>query len=148
VGLERYSVVVTITKEYPMFSSPTFLRRVLLADALSSAAMGVALLFATGPLAALFGMPPALLRGAGILLVPFAATVLWAALSERISRPLIWTVVAMNGLWVVDSAILLVSGWVAPTALGLAFVIAQALAVAAFAEMQALGLRRSTLARA
>jgi hypothetical protein len=39
---------------------------------------------------------------------------------------------------------LLVSGWVAPTALGYAFVIAQAAVVAVLAELQIAGLRRTT----
>ena len=41
---------------------------------------------------------------------------------------------------------LLVSGWVAPTALGYAFVIAQAIVVGVFAELQFVGLRRSEAA--
>jgi hypothetical protein len=38
---------------------------------------------------------------------------------------------------------LLVTGRIDPSALGIAFVVAQALAVAAFAEIQYLGLKRS-----
>jgi hypothetical protein len=39
--------------------------------------------------------------------------------------------------------VLLASGWVAPTALGYAFVLGQALVVAILAECEYLGLRRS-----
>jgi hypothetical protein len=48
-----------------------------------------------------------------------------------------------NALWVVDSLLLLVSGWVSPTSAGYAFVIAQALVVLMYADFQIVGLRRS-----
>jgi hypothetical protein len=51
-------------------------------------------------------------------------------------------------LWVVGSVALLISGLVAPTMLGTAFVIAQALIVAILAELQLLGLKRQRLATA
>jgi hypothetical protein len=55
-------------------------------------------------------------------------------------------IIALNVLWVAGSIGLLVSGWVAPTALGYAFVIAQAIVVGVFAELQFVGLRRSEAA--
>ena len=57
-------------------------------------------------------------------------------------------VVLGNALWVADSVLLLMSGWVAPTSAGYAFVIAQALVVLMYAEFQYVGLRRSTVAMA
>jgi hypothetical protein len=51
-------------------------------------------------------------------------------------------VVAVNAVWAADSLLLLLSGWVAPTALGVAFVLAQAAAVAVLAVLQALGQQR------
>ena len=53
-------------------------------------------------------------------------------------------IIAINALWVAASFGLLLSGLVAPTPLGYAFVIAQALAVALLAELQFIGLRRTT----
>ncbi len=47
-----------------------------------------------------------------------------------------------NVLWAVDSLMLLLSGWVAPNVLGYAFVVAQAVVVAVFAEIQYSGLRK------
>jgi hypothetical protein len=55
-------------------------------------------------------------------------------------------IIALNLLWVVGSMGLLMGGWVAPTALGTAFVIAQAVAVGVFAELQFIGLRRTQAA--
>lgn len=119
-----------------------FLRRVLLLDAAASGAMGVLLLLAAGPLVDWLGLPLALLRGAGIVLLPFAAWVTWVATRNPISRRMTWVVVVVNVLWVLDSVLLLFTGWVEPTALGYAFVLGQAFVVAALAEAQYVGLRR------
>ena len=51
--------------------------------------------------------------------------------------------IVANAVWSADSLLLLVTGWVQPTAAGTAFVIAQAVAVAVYAELQFVGLRRS-----
>ena len=52
---------------------------------------------------------------------------------------------ACNGVWALDSMLLLATGWVSPSALGYAFVIGQALVVAAFCELQVVGVRRAAL---
>lgn len=128
--------------------SPVFLRRVLLADAATSAACGVLLTLGAGLLAPLTGLPPALLSEAGLLLFPFAALVVYAATRASLSRPLVWTIIAGNALWAVDSIGLLLSGWVEPTLVGESFVIAQAIVVAVFAELEFFALRRSVQAAA
>ena len=121
-----------------------FLRRVLLADGLASGSTGLLLALAAGPLADLLGLSTTLLRTTGVILLPFAAFVLWLATRPTISRRLVWALIATNALWTIDSVALLLTGWVDPTTLGVAFVIGQALVVAAFAEMQYLGLRRAS----
>ncbi|MDQ3806299.1 MAG: hypothetical protein M3416_21030 [Acidobacteriota bacterium] len=120
-----------------------FLRRVLLADAATSGASGLLMTLGSGPLGDLLGVPPPLLRYAGLSLLPFAALVAYLATRERLPRPAVWAVIALNALWAADSILLLVGGWVGPTALGYAFIVAQALVVAAFAEAQYIGLRKS-----
>jgi hypothetical protein len=123
-----------------MLNHPMALRRLLLADAVASGATG--LLVAAAPLSGLLGLPSGLLRGAGLILLPYAALVAWLAL--RRAEPLrwaVWSVVGVNAVWAADSVLLLLSGWVAPTALGLAFVLAQALVVAGFAVLQAMALQ-------
>ncbi|MCY1343018.1 hypothetical protein D9M68_313770 [compost metagenome] len=119
------------------------LRRVLLADGLVSGATGLLMLLAADWLGAFLELPRGLLFGAGLSLLPFAAALFWLARRETLSRPLVWAVIAINAVWVLDSLLLLVSGWVAPNLLGHAFVIAQAVAVLAFAELQWFGLKRS-----
>jgi hypothetical protein len=58
------------------------------------------------------------------------------------SRPAVWVIIVANAAWTAASLLLLVSGWVTPTTLGYLFVVVQAAAVAIFAELQWLGLRR------
>ncbi len=116
---------------------PSFLRRTLAVDAATCAAMGGLLVFASAPLAGLLGLPAALLFYAGVALFPCAVLMLLA----MGSRPLARLVVAGNAAWILGSvAVLLLTS---PTALGYAFVIAQALAVAALAELEYLGLSRA-----
>jgi hypothetical protein len=119
------------------------LRRALQADALASGAMGLLLALAAGPLEELLGLPRALLVGAGIGLLPFALALGWLANRESVRRGWIWAVLAINAVWVIDSLSLLAGGWVEPTLLGKVFVIAQAVAVGALAELEFFGLRRS-----
>ena len=123
-------------------SSP-LLRQALVADATTSAAFGLMMLIGAGALSAVFGLPEMLLRLAGLVLLPYAAFIGWLGLREQIQKPIAWAVVLGNALWVVDSLLLLVSGWVSPTSAGYAFVIAQALVVLMYAEFQIVGLRRS-----
>jgi hypothetical protein len=52
-------------------------------------------------------------------------------------------VIAANAIWAIDSIALLFTGWVQPNLLGQAFVVAQALSVAAIAELQYIGVKRS-----
>lgn len=130
------------------FQSPAFLRRVLLADAVSALAMGLMLIAAAGMLEPLLGLSAVLLREAGFVLIPIAAFVAYAGLRRELSRRLVWTVIVLNALWVVDSFVLLFSGWVSPTVLGQVFIAGQAVVVAVFAELEFFGVRRARLAAA
>jgi hypothetical protein len=128
----------------PMSSAPpNFLRRVLLADGVISGTTGLALAVAAGALEPVLGLPAALLRYAGVSLLPFAAFVIWLGTRDTISRSMVQVVIALNAAWVAASAGLLLSGQVAPSAMGYVFVIGQAVAVAVLAETQYVGLRRA-----
>jgi hypothetical protein len=120
------------------------LRVALLADAAASGVLGLGLALLSGPLASLLGLPEALPRYVGAALLVWAAVVLWLATRSRLPRGAVWAVIGLNALWAADSILLLLTGWIAPTALGLAFILVQAAAVAAFAEIQYVGLKRST----
>ena len=130
------------------FRSPRFLRGALLTDAIASGAGALLMLAGAGLLAAPLGLPAALLREAGLILVPFVAFVAWLGTREHLGGAAVWSVIGLNALWVVGSGVLLTGGWVAPTLLGHAFVIAQAVVVAVFAELQFMGLQRASRALA
>ena len=125
----------------------TFLRRALVADAALTGSTAILLTAAATPLEDLLGLPAALLRGAGLSLIPFTALLLYLLRGDSVSRAAAWFIIACNALWAVDSIVLLFTGWVDPTILGQVFVVFQALVVAAFAEAQYVGLRRAEYAR-
>ncbi|BCH33941.1 hypothetical protein MesoLjLc_58710 [Mesorhizobium sp. L-8-10] len=83
---------------------------------------------------------------ASLLRPAFVALLLVTARRQTVSRLVLIDTIAINVLWVVASFGLRISGSVAPNVLGIAFVAAQALTVALFAELQFVGLRRSAAA--
>ena len=126
-----------------------FLRFALLGDAAASGATGLLLAAGAGSLAGLLDLPEALLRIAGLVLLPYAAFVAWLGTRKGgAPRNAVRAVVAINLLWALDSVLLLAAGPVAPNGLGIAFVLAQALAVMGFAALQWTALRGATAAPA
>jgi hypothetical protein len=126
-----------------MMSRDSFLRRALLVDAVITGATGALMAGGAGLLAGVLGLPEPLLRYAGLVLLPFAAFVAFAATRATVWRGAAWAAVLINALWALESVALLVTGWVAPAPLGYAFVLSQAAVVAGFAALQFLGLRRA-----
>jgi hypothetical protein len=128
--------------------SYSFLRRVLMLDALASGAMGAGLLLLAPVAASLLELPEALLRETGIVLIPFAAFVGYLASRAQPPRFGVWAVIVVNAIWTIDSIALLFTDWVAPNAFGCAIVIGQAVVVGVFAELEYLGLRKGAVAMA
>lgn len=126
-----------------LIQSSPLLRNALALDAAACAGMGLLLATAAAPLAAPLGLPEALLRGAGIVLLPCAALLGFLASRAALPRLAVHAVIGINLLWIVDSLAILVLGWFAPTGLGIAFVLIQAAAVAIVTELEVIGLRRS-----
>lgn len=124
----------------------TFMRGVLFADAAACVATGLLLTFGSGLLGQYLGLPAGLLRYAGLSLLPFAALLVYLAAREALSRGAVWAVIGLNALWTVDSVLLLLTGWVSPTELGYAFVVAQASGVAVLAGLEYVGLRKAETA--
>ena len=116
----------------------TLLRRVLYVDAATCAAMGALLTLDAGVLAPLFGLPAMLLQYSGFSLFPIAAFMLWVATRAALPLPGVWLVIVGNAGWVAGSAALLALA--SPTAIGYAFVVAQALGTAALAALEYGGL--------
>ena len=121
----------------------SFLRRTLTIDALMTGATALLLVLAGGALAQLLAVPEPLLRYAGVALVPFVLYVGFLARREVVSRASVVAIIALNIAWVVASVWLLVGSSIQPNALGYAFIVAQAVAVALFAELQYVGLRKA-----
>ncbi|MHA6491945.1 hypothetical protein ACX0MV_01705 [Pseudomonas borbori] len=119
------------------------LRRALLADGLVGVSTGALLVLASDWLSGLLALPRELLLGAGLTLLPLAAFLIWLSRREPMPRVAVWAVLAINALWVIDSALLLVSGWLTPNLLGYSFIISQAVTVALFFELELIGLKRS-----
>lgn len=123
-------------------TSPAGLRRVLWADALSGSGTAVLHLALAGSLSALLGLPGPLLSASGILLLLYVALAGTLALQATPSRALLGALVIGNFAWVVACLALLFGGWVAPTMLGEAYLVVQAVAVLVLAELQWMALRR------
>ena len=124
--------------------SDTFLRYALLADAIASGATGLLMTAGAGLLEGPLGLPAALTREAGLLLVPYVAFLAFVGTRQHMSRTAVQTTIALNVIWATCSFALLLTDYVVPTALGYAFVIGQAAVVALFAELQFIGLRQSS----
>lgn len=118
----------------------SLLRTVLAIDSLTCAVTGVALSSAAGALSEPLGLSAQLLRGAGLSLFPFAIYLAYLAKRDALSSTGVRVAIALNVLWVLDSALLF--AWTAPTALGYAFVSAQALAVLVISGLELVGLKR------
>ena len=120
------------------------IRRVLILDAFTCVAAGLLMLLGGPALSESLGLSPLFLQGAGLSLLPFAAYLAYVARRPVLPRAHLWVIVACNAAWVLDSVLVLATGWVQPTALGYTFVIVQALAVLVLAELEWVGLRRTS----
>ena len=119
-----------------------FLKRVLLLDAASCLGMALGLVAGAAALAGPLGLPPALLRGAGISLIPIG--LFMALVATRIAPPaaLVWLIILGNAGWVAQSlGLIAISPTVSP--LGTAFVGAQAAFVTLLMVLEYAGLRRA-----
>ncbi len=127
---------VTITK---------FLRNVLYADILFSC-VGAVLMAAGSPiLSPLLNIPAGLLVGAGAVLVPWVIGLMLIARRQQVSKAVMVDVIGINLLWAAVCFGLMIGGWIAPNALGVAFVSAQAVAVALLGSLQWRGLQVQTV---
>ncbi|WP_431204042.1 hypothetical protein ACQ86E_02470 [Bradyrhizobium betae] len=127
-----------------MIDASTFLRRALLADAIFSGVAALGFTFGAGAFATLFNLPESLLRETGLFLIAYTALVGWLATRSAVPRPLVLLVVVGNAAWTAGSIALLLSGAVSPNIGGELIVVAQAIATGVFAELQYVGLRKSS----
>jgi hypothetical protein len=127
-----------------MINPSSFLRRAIQADAIFSGISAVLLTFGAGALAPFLNLPEALLRETGLFLIAYAALVGWLGTRDAMPKALVAIVIAGNAAWTLASIALLFSDAVTPNMLGEAAVAMQAIVVGALAELQYIGLRRSS----
>jgi hypothetical protein len=125
--------------------SDTLLRRALQANAAFSAVSGAVLIAGAGPLGAASGLPAIALTIMGAILIPYGLFIAYAATRPAIDRRVAWAAIVLDALWVIDSLIILATGWAPLTPAGWWAVLILALVVAIFAEVQYLGLRRNSM---
>lgn len=119
----------------------TTLQNVLLLDAATCFAAGALMAFGSNFVAGLTAIPGPLLTWAGLILFPIAALMVYAGLQAAPPRPIVWLIVLGNIGWVAASLALFAV--IAPNALGAAFILAQAAAVAVLALLEHSALQRS-----
>ena len=123
-------------------SRPSLLRHALQANGCFSALSGAVFLLAAQPIARLAGLDPLQVRSLGPGLLLFATWLFWISSRRRIPARQAWIVVALDLLWVLGSAALLL-GHLAPlTVAGRWLVGLIAVAVLLLADLQAYGLYR------
>lgn len=119
------------------------IRFALTADAIATAATGALLAVGGALLADLTGLPAAATLPLGLFLIAFAALVGWVGMQRETPRGAAMLIVIVNGAWVVASVIVVLAGTFPLTLIGVAFVLAQAIAVAALVALQWVGLGRA-----
>jgi hypothetical protein len=115
------------------------IRQSLQLDAVASGALGLLLLVLSGPAEEHLGLAVGLSLGVGAFLLVWAAAVGWA--STKDSLALTTEIGYANLGWVVASIVFAIAADL--PGLGVAFVLAQAAAVALFAELQLVGVRKA-----
>ncbi|MRV76198.1 hypothetical protein GJ700_31265 [Duganella sp. FT92W] len=120
-----------------------FLKNAFIADAVASGAIGALHLARPQAVTGLLNLPEALLQGTGLFMVVYVLMLAGLAASRTLWRPLALFVVVGNVLWALASIDILVLGMVAPSALGEAYVVVQAIATLGFAWLQYIGVKKS-----
>jgi hypothetical protein len=121
---------------------PGLLRLALRADAIFCLATGAISLVEAQPLGALLGVAPLALSILGAVVAVYGAFLLYTAAQAQISRRIALVALVLDAIWVIDSLVLLIGGWLPLTSAGMWTIGLVALAVATLAELKFFGLRR------
>lgn len=121
-----------------------FLQNVLRANAIFSTVSGLVFIFFARSLAELMGITNSMiLVGLGVLILPFAVYVYKISTMETFNSKLVWVIIELDLLWVVASAVLLLTNLVPLTTAGKWTVGLSAAIVAVFAVLEYAGLRKA-----
>ncbi|HZM83903.1 MAG TPA: hypothetical protein VFC19_49935 [Candidatus Limnocylindrales bacterium] len=126
----------------PTRPADRFLRVALRVDSLASGLTALAFLGTPKVSKDLFGFSPEFTVPTGVFLLVFAAGVWLAASPRTLNAKAVIAVIALNIAWVVASVVTLATGVLPLTALGVGYAVVQAIAVAALAELEYMGLRK------
>lgn len=124
-------------------ASSSLLRFALRLDGVGSLACGALATLAAAPLAAWFQTSAGAVLAVGLFMLAYGLTVFWLGQRPHLPRWVVLAVIGGNLLWVLESLLLPLLGWISPTPLGWTLLLAQAVGVALFAQLQYSGLRRS-----
>ena len=124
------------------------LRLGLRLDAMLSLAAAAAVPLLLVPLSTALGFSREQMILVSAFMFGWAALTGWMGGQTRLPAWSVWLAIVVNIEWAAASLLLPAFGWIAPNALGWTLLVAQALGVLAFAELQWLGLRRSERIRA
>lgn len=125
-----------------VYPSP-LLKTALVADAIVSGGVAVLQLVAASWLSELLMLPRTLLVETGGFLVAYTILLIVLARSTRVWSAIVGIVVLGNVGWAAGCVGLLATDALAPSGLGVAFVLVQALAVLVFAVLEYMGLKAS-----
>jgi hypothetical protein len=132
-----------VTTQAAPLARSNLLRYALRGDAIATAITGALCIIDAQPLAALLGIqPPLALEILGAVLALYGAFLFYIAAQAQLGRRIVIAAIVLDGIWVLDSAILLVSGWLPLTSVGMWTIGLIAVAVAVVAELKFFGLRR------
>ena len=134
-----------VTTQSSQFARSNLLRYAVRGDAIITAATGAICLADAQPLATFLGIqPPLALQILGAVLVLYGAFLFYTAAQTQLNRRIATAAIALDLIWLIDSAILLVAGWLPLTSAGMWTIGLIAVAVAIVAELKFVGLRRSS----
>jgi hypothetical protein len=122
----------------------TFLRNALKLDAALSTVMLAGMTVGAATLAPATGLPQGLLVAVGVGLIPWVAFLLWMATRPAVPAAAVWGVIVLNLAWVVACVAVAFGLGFEPTTMGVGFAAVTALGTLLLAELQFVGLRRST----
>lgn len=135
--------MTTINPTHVTVAPDRLLRRVLQANMVFSGLSGLLLAVGAGPLSRWLGIPAAwILVVIGIGLLGFAWQLFQTAKQSPIDLGQANAILLMDVAWVIGSALLLFTGWVAFSTAGWWAVLLVADVVAAFAILEFVGIRR------
>ncbi|NNH72699.1 hypothetical protein HLB23_23020 [Nocardia uniformis] len=110
-------------------------------DGIATLASGVLLAALSGVIDSALGLSTPLLLGVGAFFIVYAVGVLIVATRREIPRRPAAVIIGVNALWTVDSLVVLAAGWLDPTALGTAAILAIAAFTAVVSAVQTYTLR-------